>query len=142
MYTFMWLEYTPYNKQYRIIFKSSEEYKSREGCYDAALKVKPQCPCGVVHVLVLNGAVIKSYVDRLDTYANYPRYLLPKKEKLARAGLHYTGVGDITQCSLCRIHLSDWKAYHDPLTRHNEAYSRCPFVIASATAKQRNLDVI
>jgi len=144
MYTYAWMEYGRYSGIEVTVLKSSEVFKSRDECYRSALKARPPTPIGAVHVLLLDTPErsLRSYVDRLETFVNYPKYLLPKKHELAFAGLHYTGTGDITQCSACRIYLSDWKTYHDPLKRHSEACADCPYVLANASAEQRSLDVI
>jgi hypothetical protein len=49
------------------------------------------------------------YEDRLQSFKQWPRQILPDKYNLARAGFIYTGVGDIVQCFGCGIRVSEWE---------------------------------
>ena len=144
MYVYSWLAHGLFSKESdTVVAVCSTTYKTRLECIQTALTVKPVTPVGTVPVLMVSEiSYNKSYAERLDTFNNYPKYLLPSKTDLATAGLYYTGVGDITRCSTCDVSISDWRPIHDPMTRHAKANQSCDFVIANASALQRNLDTV
>jgi hypothetical protein len=61
-----------------------------------------------------------SYEDRLETFENWPRQMMPKKEELAKAGFCYLNIGDMVKCFYCDTGLKDWDILDDPFEEHKK----------------------
>ena len=68
------------------------------------------------------------YQNRLDTFKEWPKQLRPKPDKLARAGLTYTGRGDRVKCFSCNIELLNWNCIDDPFIEHYKHSKSCPYL--------------
>lgn len=69
--------------------------------------------------------------SRINTFAEYwPVTLKNMIEKIADAGLFYTGRGDETVCFFCDCHVRDWNQNDDPWSRHVAENSQCYFVMS------------
>ncbi|XP_066587413.1 baculoviral IAP repeat-containing protein 8-like [Prorops nasuta] len=66
---------------------------------------------------------------RLRTFDSWPKSMPQTKEKLAEAGLYYTGKGDQTLCYYCNGGLKDWEPNEDPWEQHAKWYSKCGFLL-------------
>ena len=66
--------------------------------------------------------------ERLNTFKNWPRYLYPRPEGLAKAGFFYTQISDKVTCFWCGKTLSQWAPYDDPVTEHGTWSSECPLL--------------
>jgi len=64
---------------------------------------------------------------RLDSYKNWPEYYYEIRytQRLAEAGLVYTGVGDSVRCYYCGGGLKNWKDGDDPREEHKRWYPDC-----------------
>ena len=47
---------------------------------------------------------------------------------LAKAGLFYSGNGEIVSCAFCGIHLYGWLPNDDPFTEHKKFSQNCKFI--------------
>ncbi|XP_018407235.1 PREDICTED: baculoviral IAP repeat-containing protein 7-B-like [Cyphomyrmex costatus] len=71
----------------------------------------------------------KSYVARLKSFANWPLTNIHNNiEKMAVAGLFYTGTYDVVMCYQCGGGLLAWEPNYDPLIEHIKFYRYCPYV--------------
>ena len=66
---------------------------------------------------------LKSFNDRL-----WPISLHQNEVTLAKAGLFYSGNGDIVICAFCGIHLYRWLPNDDPFTEHKKFSKNCKFI--------------
>ncbi|XP_064478350.1 baculoviral IAP repeat-containing protein 2-like [Ornithodoros turicata] len=66
---------------------------------------------------------------RVMSFESYPRHAKGNKEKMAKAGLFYTGAEDRTACFQCGNTLCSWGEEDDPLLEHARWYPNCPYVI-------------
>ena len=49
------------------------------------------------------------YSVRLQSFSEWPKYLVTRPRDLAAAGFFYVGVGDIVQCFDCGVRLKNWE---------------------------------
>lgn len=68
------------------------------------------------------------YENRLQTFLNWPRQISPDKFALAKAGLFYTGEGDIVKCFACGVRLHQWLAKDTALEEHRKWSPQCVFL--------------
>ena len=68
------------------------------------------------------------YENRLKTFQNWPRQISPNKYDLAKAGLYYTGEGDIVKCFACGVRLHQWLAKDTALEEHRKWSPQCVFL--------------
>jgi hypothetical protein len=68
------------------------------------------------------------YEDRLQSFKNWSKQILPDKYYLARAGFVYTGEGDIVQCFSCNVRVSEWDRTDLPFTEHLKWSPDCIFL--------------
>ena len=66
---------------------------------------------------------LKSFNDRL-----WPISLHQNEVTLAKAGLFYSGNGDIVICAFCGIQLYRWLPNDDPFTEHRKFSKNCKFI--------------
>ena len=66
---------------------------------------------------------LNSFIDRL-----WPISLHQNKVTLAKAGLFYSGNGDIVICAFFGIHLYKWPSNDDPVTEHKNFSKNCKFI--------------
>ena len=64
-----------------------------------------------------------SFIDRL-----WPISLHQNEVTLAKAGLFYSGNGDIVICAFCGIQLYRWLPNDDPFTEHKKFSKNCKFI--------------
>lgn len=69
-----------------------------------------------------------SEAARLRSFANWPRSMRQTPERLADAGLFFTGEGDKTVCFHCDGGLKDWQEDDDPWEQHARWFQRCAYV--------------
>ena len=65
---------------------------------------------------------------RYRSFENWPRFLLPKKEDLCKAGFIYSGEGDVVYCFYCDISLRDWEPQDKPWVEHYKHSPNCTFL--------------
>ena len=65
---------------------------------------------------------------RYKSFDSWPKFLLPKKEDLAKAGFVYSGESDMVYCFCCGIYLRDWEPQDKPWTEHYKHSSKCVFL--------------
>ena len=66
--------------------------------------------------------------QRLSSYANWPRDTNIQPEALAKAGLFYLCRADRVKCAFCGGILRNWGPSEEPMRKHRQLFSRCPFV--------------
>ncbi len=71
---------------------------------------------------------MKSELERLKTFHNWPNSEAISGSELARAGFYYTWRGDRVQCAFCKNVLRNWEAGDDAMIEHKRHFQRCPFV--------------
>ncbi len=71
---------------------------------------------------------MKSELERLETFHNWPNSEAISPSDLARAGFYYTSRGDRVQCAFCKNFLRNWEAGDDAMIEHRRHFPRCPFV--------------
>lgn len=75
-------------------------------------------------------------INRIATFVNW-RLNYPNAFNLARAGLAYTGTGDIVYCYKCKCTIKDWKENDVPIERHRHASPNCPLVASHSLPDYR-----
>ena len=81
----------------------------------------------------MNNPKFKQYSTlekRVESYKHWPHYSIRYTQRLAEAGLIYTGVGDYVRCYYCGGGLRNWEEGDDPVEEHKRWYENC---ILSAT---------
>ncbi|XP_005095561.2 baculoviral IAP repeat-containing protein 2 [Aplysia californica] len=66
--------------------------------------------------------------ERLRTYERWPLSTTVSPERLADAGLFYSGHTDVVKCFHCGKTLRKWEPGDDPFHEHARLYPECPFV--------------
>jgi hypothetical protein len=80
------------------------------------------------------------YEDRLQSFKQWPKQILPDKYNLARAGFIYTGEGDIVQCFGCSIRVSQWEKTDFPWAEHLKWSPDCVFLKMNGYGVQQKDD--
>ena len=75
-----------------------------------------------------------AFLDRLNSFKLWKGCV--DAEKLARAGLLFTGVKDKTICTVCKHEISDWKEEDDPWLVHYFKNADCPFIVFNSRSIQ------
>lgn len=68
-----------------------------------------------------------SELMRLNSFINWPKPQITP-EKLAAAGLYYTGTRDETRCFCCQVIIYDWQGESDPMESYRFSQPECRFV--------------
>lgn len=68
------------------------------------------------------------YSDRVLTFHNWPKQLLPDKFSLAKAGFYYTGQSDLTVCFSCNLKINQWERTDQPLEEHHRLSPDCVYL--------------
>jgi hypothetical protein len=68
------------------------------------------------------------YEDRLKTYTNWPKQMIPNKHSLAKAGFYYTNIGDKETCFSCGITLFHWMTMDHPWDAHRKHSKDCIYI--------------
>jgi hypothetical protein len=68
------------------------------------------------------------YEDRLQSFKNWSKQLIPDKYAMAKAGFIYTGESDVVRCFGCSIRLSQWEKTDDPWVEHLKWSPECSFL--------------
>ena len=71
---------------------------------------------------------LKSERNRFLSFANWPTSSPIDPKDLAKAGLHYLGVGDCVRCIFCQGTLKEWEFGDVPEVEHRKFYKNCPFL--------------
>jgi hypothetical protein len=58
------------------------------------------------------------YEDRLKSFKNWSKQIIPDKYAMARAGFTYKGEGGVVQCFGCNICVSEWEKTDNPWMEH------------------------
>ena len=74
-----------------------------------------------------------TYNARLQTFKDWPKYMTPRPETLAKVGFFYKGPSDRVTCFLCNITLLNWEPKDDPWTEHRRHSPNCPLFKMYAT---------
>ena len=71
------------------------------------------------------------YEQRLISFKYWPlrQSVFQTKEKMAKAGFYYYGLGDHVICFYCGCSLSSWEPFDDPWEQHALWAPGCVFVI-------------
>lgn len=70
----------------------------------------------------------RRYEDRLRSFADWPKFLNPRPEALARAGFYYIGRGDKVKCFKCGVMLHNWEPNDDPVEEHRRWSHMCQYL--------------
>lgn len=73
-------------------------------------------------------AVYDSMQSRIDSFKNWPSYLMLNPNRMAEAGFYYTGKDDVVKCYFCNGGICNWEPIEDPLYEHIRWYPRCLFI--------------
>lgn len=68
------------------------------------------------------------YEDRLETFRDWPKQIVPDKYALAKAGFRYTGQHDKVECFVCELKLTGWERIDDPWTEHKRWSPHCVYL--------------
>lgn len=71
---------------------------------------------------------LRSELERLSTYNDWPPTAHVKAADLAADGLFYTGQNDRVCCAFCRGILHQWTLDDVPSVEHRRLFPQCPFV--------------
>ena len=63
------------------------------------------------------------YQERLQSFKDWPKQLIPDKFSLAKAGFYYTGEQDKVQCFACSVKITRWERTDDPWLEHKQELS-------------------
>lgn len=77
----------------------------------------------------VNDARYKAEVQRLLTFAKWPKSDIVRPEVLAAAGFIYLEEGDMVACVFCFGKLRTWESGCIPLQDHKRFFPNCPFVV-------------
>ena len=69
-----------------------------------------------------------SFVKRLDTYETASELLKTDAFALAKAGLYFTGIGDVTCCFFCGKSVFSWSKWKIPIEEHEKGNPGCLFL--------------
>jgi len=69
-----------------------------------------------------------TYESRIETFKNWPKYMTPRPNDLAKAGFYHSGPSDRVTCFYCSIILLNWKPTDDPWHEHHRHSPNCPLV--------------
>ena len=70
----------------------------------------------------------KYYEQRLKTFYNWPKQMIPDKYALAKAGYLYTGQGDKVVCFQCGVGIYDWERTDDVWKEHYKWNPNCDYL--------------
>ena len=70
----------------------------------------------------------KYFQDRLSTFEDWPKFLHPRPDALARAGFFYTKRGDKVKCMSCGVILCNWQPTDDAIQEHLRWSRYCPYI--------------
>jgi hypothetical protein len=68
------------------------------------------------------------YEDRLRSFKNWSKQLIPDKYTMAEAGFLYTGQSDIVQCFACNVRVSEWDKTDNVWKEHLKWSPDCIFL--------------
>ncbi|MCW4345383.1 MAG: baculoviral IAP repeat-containing protein [Candidatus Thiodiazotropha endolucinida] len=68
------------------------------------------------------------YQDRILTFHNWPKQIIPDKFCLAQAGFYYTGQSDVTVCFACNLKLNQWDRQDMPWEEHKRLSPDCRYL--------------
>ncbi|KAK3092311.1 hypothetical protein FSP39_001137 [Pinctada imbricata] len=95
-------------------------------------KFYPNCPFVKrenIEKLILENVKHPEYSSldkRMTTFDTWPHdQMLPVPDKIAKAGLFYTGQSDICQCYACGNQLYEWDEDDDPKVEHDDCFPDC-----------------
>ena len=72
--------------------------------------------------------------NRLATFNHWPKNHVVRAERLAKAGLFFSGVGDKATCRWCRGSMRNWASEDDPMVEHRRYFgTHCAFVKGEAS---------
>ncbi|KAH3795375.1 hypothetical protein DPMN_148925 [Dreissena polymorpha] len=60
----------------------------------------------------------RTFQSRMDTFGNWPLYLVQRPGQMAEAGWFYMGIDDNTRCFACGCTLMNWEPEDDPWKEH------------------------
>ena len=60
------------------------------------------------------------YQDRLQSFKDWPKQIIPDNFFLAKAGFYYTGQHDKVQCFACDVKITGWDRNDDPWLEHKK----------------------
>ncbi|CAC5422644.1 BIRC7_8 [Mytilus coruscus] len=67
------------------------------------------------------------YIDREQTFENWPRQIAQKPQHLIQNGFFYTGIGDRVTCFYCGVTVKQWEASDCVETEHQKWEPNCLF---------------
>ena len=70
----------------------------------------------------------KYYEQRLKTFYNWPKQMIPDKYCLAKSGFVYTGRGDKVRCFQCGVGVDDWERTDDADKEHVKWSPNCDYL--------------
>jgi hypothetical protein len=80
------------------------------------------------------------YEDRLQSFMNWSKQLIPDKYAMAQAGFLYTGQSDVVQCFGCNIRVSQWEKTDNPWSEHLKWSPDCVFLKLIGYGTQPNVE--
>ena len=82
----------------------------------------------VTDAMCCENAAMVFYEDRLMTFENWSKQIIPNKFDLAKAGFFYNSNGDEVTCFACGIRLNTWERTNVPLVEHLKWSQNCMFL--------------
>ena len=70
----------------------------------------------------------KYFEQRLKTFYNWPKQMIPDKYALAKAGFLYTGEGDKVMCFRCGVGVCDWERTDGAWKEHKKWSPNCDYL--------------
>ena len=77
------------------------------------------------------------YQERLQSFKDWPKQLIPDKFSLAKAGFYYTGEHDKVQCFACSVELTRWERTDDPWLEHKKWSSQCVYLKITGCGEEK-----
>ena len=77
------------------------------------------------------------YQERLQSFKDWPKQLIPDKFSLAKAGFYYTGEHDKVQCFACSVKITRWERTDDPWLEHKKWSSQCVYLKITGCGEEK-----
>ena len=87
------------------------------------------------------------YQDRLQSFKDWPKQIIPDKFSLAKAGFYYTGQQDNVQCFACDVKITGWGRIDDPWLVHKKRSGKYHYLKITgcgdeASCSHSNMEII
>ncbi|MCJ7482384.1 MAG: hypothetical protein MUO31_05400 [Thermodesulfovibrionales bacterium] len=71
---------------------------------------------------------LSTFDQRIASFKGWPVVIKQTPTRLAKAGLYYSGVGDVVKCFHCSVEISNWEPADNPWIEHHKFSSNCEYL--------------